>query len=143
MNSRILLAGGAALLISSVGLAANEPTSGQAGEPRPETAQRASSEDPYTDFNKRVQDRLRQLGYYSGPVNGDFGPNTQAALAQFQLSVPLPASGMLDAETLDALNVPPEAKASTDASAESSAGATMEASANSSSGGSAPSNTKQ
>jgi peptidoglycan hydrolase-like protein with peptidoglycan-binding domain len=59
-------------------------------------------------INKRVQERLRQLGLYDGPVNGDFGSNTQAALAQFQLSVPLPASGMLDGETLAALGIAPD-----------------------------------
>ena len=61
--------------------------------------------DPYSDLNKQVQEKLRAQGFYAGPVNGDFGFYTQAALAQFQLSVPLPASGMLDDATLAALGV--------------------------------------
>ena len=42
----------------------------------------------------------------SGPVNGDFGTKTQAALAQFQLANNIPVSGMLDSATLAALDVP-------------------------------------
>ncbi len=39
------------------------------------------------------------------PANGEFGEKTQAALAQFQLSVPLPASGQLDPVTRAHLGV--------------------------------------
>lgn len=53
----------------------------------------------------QVQERLRALGFDPGPVNGYFGEKTQAALAQFQLSVPLPASGALDEATLAHLGV--------------------------------------
>ena len=72
-----------------------------------------------TDFIKRVQERLNALGFNAGPVNGDFGPQMQAALAQFQLSVPLPASGQLDAETLLALGEARDADASEGATGES------------------------
>lgn len=47
----------------------------------------------------------------AGPVNGDFDGKTQAALAQFQLSRDLPASGQLDDRTAAELGVdqtPPE-----------------------------------
>lgn len=59
------------------------------------------------------------LGFDAGPVNGDFGHKTQAALAQLQLSRTLPASGPLDDETLAELGVKREI-----AQAEASAGAT-------------------
>jgi len=65
-----------------------------------------------TDFIKRVQEELKAQGFYAGPVNGDFGPYTQAALAQFQLSRPLPASGQLDVDTLLALGVARDSTAS-------------------------------
>ncbi len=52
---------------------------------------------------QQVQQKLRALGFDAGPVNGDFGSKTQAALAQFQLARSLPVSGSLDAATLDAL----------------------------------------
>jgi peptidoglycan hydrolase-like protein with peptidoglycan-binding domain len=64
-------------------------------EAHPDSTQQASP-GPHIDFNKRVQEKLRALGFYTGPVNGDIGPYTQAALAQFQLSVPISASGQLD-----------------------------------------------
>jgi peptidoglycan hydrolase-like protein with peptidoglycan-binding domain len=61
--------------------------------------------DPYAGFISQVQERLRALGFDAGPVNGDFGAKTQAALAQFQLSEAIPASGQLDDPTLAALGV--------------------------------------
>jgi peptidoglycan hydrolase-like protein with peptidoglycan-binding domain len=60
---------------------------------------------PHAELISRVQERLRALGFDAGPVNGYFGEKTQAALAQFQLSVPLPASGQLDEATLAHLGV--------------------------------------
>jgi peptidoglycan hydrolase-like protein with peptidoglycan-binding domain len=74
----------------------------EAHEPDP-TGQ--ASADPYTGFISDVQEKLRELGFDAGPVNGDFGTKTQAALAQFQLSRTIPASGQLDEETLQQLGV--------------------------------------
>ncbi len=70
------------------------------------------------DFVKQAQERLKALGFYEGPVNGDFGPYTQAALAQFQLANVLPASGALDAETSLALGVARDSTASVGSTAE-------------------------
>ena len=64
-----------------------------------------------SDFVKQAQERLKVLGFYDGPINGDFGPNTQAALAQFQLANVLPASGSLDVETSLALGIARDASA--------------------------------
>jgi len=61
---------------------------------------RLTSPGPYDEFTKQVQRKLNELGFDAGPVNGDFGAKTQAALAQFQLASLLPASGMPDAMTL-------------------------------------------
>jgi hypothetical protein len=70
----------------------------------PDPVEQASA-DPFTDYIGQVQERLRALGFDAGPVNGDFGFKTQAALAQFQLSLNIPASGQLDDQTLDELGV--------------------------------------
>jgi hypothetical protein len=127
MNSRILMIFGAALLIPSLALAQNQPApaSEQARAPEQAPAQTEQSQqatpDPYTDFNKRVQERLAALGFYTGPVNGDIGPNSQAALAQFQLSVPMPASGALDDQTIAALGLERSAQASAGTSTEPTA----------------------
>jgi len=56
-------------------------------------------------FIMQVQQKLLDRGFDAGTVNGAFGEKTQAALAQFQLSVLLPASGQLDARTLLELGV--------------------------------------
>ena len=55
----------------------------------------------------RVQQRLRDRGFDPGPADGHYDEKTQAAIAQFQLSWPLPVNGMLDATTLAALGVEP------------------------------------
>jgi hypothetical protein len=61
--------------------------------------------DPYSDLVSAVQRRLRALGYDAGPANGEFGPKTQAALAQFQLAAGIPVSGSLDDATLAELDM--------------------------------------
>lgn len=71
-----------------------------------------------TEFIKRVQQKLNALGFDAGPVNGDFGAQMQAALAQFQLSRTLPASGQLDVETLLELGEARDATASAGGSAQ-------------------------
>jgi hypothetical protein len=73
-------------------------------EDHPDPVGQASS-DPYTGFISQVQEKLRELGFDAGPVNGDFGTKTQAALAQFQLSRTIPAGGQLDDLTLEELGV--------------------------------------
>jgi peptidoglycan hydrolase-like protein with peptidoglycan-binding domain len=78
------------------------------------------SQDLYTGFITRVQEKLREYGFDAGPPNGDFGEKTQAALTQFQLSRTLPASGQLDDATLAELGVAREqASAAAGASAPS------------------------
>jgi len=145
MDLRTLLAASAALLIPLSAVAASDtppqtgevpPASAEAGQAPPDgTPQQGTPQpapDPYAEINKRVQERLQAIGLYDGPVNGDFGFNTQAALAQFQLSVPLPASGMLDEQTLAALGVELDdsgANPSAGASPPAEQGATAEASA--------------
>ena len=98
------------LLIACLSL---EPLSASAASPFTSLHPEESIPDPaaptsqglYSDFISRVQKKLRELGFDAGPVNGDFGTKTQAALAQFQLSRAIPAGGQLDNETLAELGV--------------------------------------
>ena len=115
MISRFLLV---AALLGPAGVLAAEENPPAPMEQPPQETQPAPQvpADPYLDLNKQVQEKLQALGFYNGPVNGDFGPYTQAALAQFQLSVPVPASGMLDEQTIAALGMEREATASVGAS---------------------------
>lgn len=53
----------------------------------------------------RAQQRLRELGYYRGPVDGEFGRNSRNALARFQRDNRLRPTGSLDERTLRALRI--------------------------------------
>ena len=53
----------------------------------------------------RAQARLARLGYYPGPVDGDFGPMTSRALRSYQIDYGLPVTGRLDSQTRASLGV--------------------------------------
>lgn len=52
-----------------------------------------------------AQNRLGKLGYYSGYVDGQFGPRTNRALIQYQADYGLPITGRLDSRTRASLGV--------------------------------------
>ena len=105
MVSRAFLITSAALLIPCSVIAATPFTSNHPEEAYPDNIPPLASPGPNSEFIKQVQQKLHQQGFDAGPVNGDFGAKTQAALAQFQLSRVLPASGALDDQTLAELGV--------------------------------------
>lgn len=88
-------------------------------QPQPEQ-QRQPPMQEYVEFVKRVQIALHQHGFDPGQIDGRDDGRTQAALAQFQLSRNLPASGSMDEQTLKALGV--ERAALEDESASAGAG---------------------
>ncbi len=47
----------------------------------------------------RLQNRLQELGYYQGAIDGQFGGGTESAVMQFQLRAGLTADGMVGPET--------------------------------------------
>lgn len=53
-----------------------------------------------------LQVQLRDLGYYSGPIDGDFGPSTEAAVLQFQQAQGLTPDGIVGPSTLAAIANP-------------------------------------
>jgi len=53
-----------------------------------------------------VQTQLTQLGYYTGPVDGIFGPTTRDALAKYQIAKHLNVTGSLSRDTLQSLGLP-------------------------------------
>ena len=57
---------------------------------------------------KKVQEGLRDKGYYRGQVDGVLGPQTRAGIRQYQESENLPITGHLDAQTAGKLGVGPE-----------------------------------
>ncbi|HEY5811460.1 MAG TPA: peptidoglycan-binding domain-containing protein [Terrimicrobiaceae bacterium] len=53
----------------------------------------------------RAQARLARLGYYPGPIDGDFGPMTSRAIRSYQADYGLPITGRLDYRTRASLGV--------------------------------------
>src|SRR3989442_13942084 len=58
-------------------------------------------DEPMTPFE--LQDRLNQLGYKVGAVDGVIGPRTTEALKKYQSDNNLPATGTLDIQTIKKL----------------------------------------
>jgi peptidoglycan hydrolase-like protein with peptidoglycan-binding domain len=52
-----------------------------------------------------VQLALRKRGYYSGPIDGDIGPGTQAAIRAYQRDHNMRASGTIGNSLLDRLGL--------------------------------------
>jgi len=57
---------------------------------------------------KLVQQHLRQQGIYTGQIDGQWGPDSQAALERFQQTHGLQVSGQLNQATVAILGIPPE-----------------------------------
>lgn len=55
--------------------------------------------------NKAVQSRLKDLGYYDGPIDGYLGGNTVPAIKAFQRDYGLAVDGIVGKATLSALGV--------------------------------------
>ena len=54
---------------------------------------------------RSVQAALQNRGYYNGPIDGEFGPESQAAIARFQQANGLKVTGLINSSTLKALNL--------------------------------------
>ena len=61
---------------------------------------------------RQVQKTLNDRGFKTGPVDGKMGPQTQAALVNFQRAEKLQPTGRLDGDTLAALGVQKDGTAS-------------------------------
>jgi peptidoglycan hydrolase-like protein with peptidoglycan-binding domain len=71
------------------------------------TASVAPTEPLSRDAIRAVQGRLRQLGFYSGRIDGIWGPSMQASLQRFQQGRGLQATGQLNPATVTALGLDP------------------------------------
>ena len=54
-----------------------------------------------------AQTQLMQLGYYTGPIDGTFGPTTRDAVVKYQIAKRLSVTGSLSPDTLQSLGLPP------------------------------------
>ncbi len=62
---------------------------------------------------KKVQERLKKWGYYSGSVDGVFGPKTRQAVILFQKRNKLVADGIVGTKTFNALGINPNSSTQT------------------------------
>lgn len=63
------------------------------------------AENPTVTANKEIQQDLADLGFYSGPINGIYGPLTTAAVKKFQARATLPVDGVAGPQTMAAINL--------------------------------------
>ncbi len=71
------------------------------------------------DAVKKVQKRLKALGYYSGSIDGDYGNGTKNAVKAFQKNNGLNVNGNVNSATLKKLNSSGAKKASSSSSGSS------------------------
>ena len=73
-----------------------------------QTEQRAASRDSSAtrDQIRGVQGRLARDGFYLGPIDGVWGPDTAAAVSRYQHAHGFEETGKLNRETLDSFNPP-------------------------------------
>lgn len=60
------------------------------------------------DKVKEIQKALQAAGFYTGPIDGELGPNMMGAITAYQKSKGLPADGYLTVEAVKALGVSPQ-----------------------------------
>jgi peptidoglycan hydrolase-like protein with peptidoglycan-binding domain len=68
--------------------------------PSTEAALKGKGKDVVID----VQTELAEYGYYTGPIDGHYGPGTQAAVEKLQTDLGVTADGRVGAETVAAFN---------------------------------------
>lgn len=72
-------------------------------EPTPEPAYTELARGAKGENVMPLQQRLKDLGYLTGTVDGDFGGGTERAVSAFQNQHELPVSGIADVETQELL----------------------------------------
>ena len=63
------------------------------------------AENPAVKANKELQQDLTDLGFYKGPINGQYGPLTTAAVKKLQARAGLPVDGIAGPQTEAAINL--------------------------------------
>src|SRR3954470_799348 len=85
---------------SSQNYGSSSSMSSNVGSSRSSSARAGGSSSEIAD----VQQHLQQLGYYKGRIDGVWGKQSRQAMAQFQRSQGMQASGQIDDQSLQALN---------------------------------------
>lgn len=96
---------GVVLLINLLILSFAFRSSGKEAEEAPAVStvsQPGSSGDEVT----KIQTRLKQWGYFTGPITGNYGPQTTEAVKSFQRTHGINADGIANAKTLELIGLP-------------------------------------
>lgn len=101
MKTLLILAGAATLLAAC---AETRPTTTTTAAARPATVAAVQTE-PSAEV-RDAQQRLQTWGYYNGPADGLWGPDTKAAVERYQQNRGLAVNGRLDDATRNSLRVP-------------------------------------
>ena len=64
----------------------------------------------------KIQQRLKNWGYFDGPITGNYGTLTTEAVKKFQKTHGLPVTGNADAATLEKIGLPSGTSSSTNSS---------------------------
>lgn len=89
--------------VTAMGLTPDSLLAGNQGSSRPPAAAQPLA----PNVVRTVQERLRRQGFYSGAIDGIWGPNTAAAVEHFQQVRGLQATGQLNPTTITALGLNP------------------------------------
>jgi peptidoglycan hydrolase-like protein with peptidoglycan-binding domain len=82
------------------------PTSpSYASSPNYNSTQQTAGNEMSPDMIRKVQQNLNQAGLYKARVDGVWGPQTEAAVRDYQQQHNFNATGELDQQTLDAMNL--------------------------------------
>ncbi|NER80806.1 MAG: hypothetical protein F6K42_14795 [Leptolyngbya sp. SIO1D8] len=73
---------------------------------QPDNGEDTSEQQRASPTVQNLQSRLASLGYYSGPIDGIYGPATRRAVAEFQRASGLSDTGVIDQQTQQRLNNP-------------------------------------
>ena len=76
-----------------------------AATPNYNSPQQTANSEMSPDMIRKVQQNLKQAGLYKARVDGVWGPQTEAAVRDYQQQHNMNASGQLDEQTLDAMNL--------------------------------------
>ena len=74
------------------------------------------------DTVKAIQRKLKNLGYYSGSIDGDYGSGTKKAVLKFQKAKGLKQTGNVNSATLKKINSLTSSSSSSSSSSKSSSG---------------------
>ncbi len=106
-NAKKAVPKGAVAASAKAGVAKKGPAKAAPAKTAAHSSQRMPSQDRYQE----IQQALSEKGYYQGTVNGNWGPESTAALKKFQRDQKLTEDGKLSSKSIIALGLGPQRSA--------------------------------